>query len=123
MISLCGLWKGTTKDGKPYLAFGVQGGDGQDQNLLQFFLNVVEFDMNLQEAAESANRVSGLSFFRLLIYYRNYAKWPIALSKSPSVVVLGIVIILNMEKLWIIKLFMSDSRPALFGLRQTSPTK
>jgi gamma-glutamyltranspeptidase/glutathione hydrolase len=29
------------KDGKPFLAFAVQGGDSQDQNLLQFFLNVV----------------------------------------------------------------------------------
>jgi len=43
------------KDGKPFLAFAVQGGDSQDQNLLQFFLNVVEFDMNVQEAAEAAN--------------------------------------------------------------------
>jgi gamma-glutamyltranspeptidase/glutathione hydrolase len=43
------------KDGKPYLAFGVQGGDSQDQNLLQFFLNVVEFGMTVQEAAEAAN--------------------------------------------------------------------
>jgi gamma-glutamyltranspeptidase/glutathione hydrolase len=33
----------------------VQGGDSQDQNLLQFFLNVVEFGMNPQEAAEAAN--------------------------------------------------------------------
>lgn len=43
------------KDGKPYLAFAVQGGDSQDQNLLQFFLNIVEFDMNVQQAAEAAN--------------------------------------------------------------------
>ena len=43
------------KDGKPLLAFAVQGGDSQDQNLLQFFLNVVEFDMTVQEAAEAAN--------------------------------------------------------------------
>jgi gamma-glutamyltranspeptidase / glutathione hydrolase len=43
------------KDGKPWLAFSVQGGDSQDQNLLQFFLNVVEFGMNVQEAAEAAN--------------------------------------------------------------------
>ena len=43
------------KDGKPFLSFAVQGGDGQDQNLLQFFLNVVEFGMNVQEAAEAAN--------------------------------------------------------------------
>ena len=43
------------KDGKPWLAFAVQGGDTQDQNLLQFFLNVVEFGMTLQEASEAAN--------------------------------------------------------------------
>ncbi len=43
------------KDGKPYLSFAVQGGDSQDQNLLQFFLNVVEFGMNVQEAVEAAN--------------------------------------------------------------------
>jgi gamma-glutamyltranspeptidase / glutathione hydrolase len=46
------------KDGKPFLAFAVQGGDTQDQNLLQFFLNVVEFGMNVQEAAEGANITS-----------------------------------------------------------------
>jgi gamma-glutamyltranspeptidase/glutathione hydrolase len=43
------------KDGKPYLSFAVQGGDGQDQNLLQFFLNVVEFGMSVQQATEAAN--------------------------------------------------------------------
>ncbi len=43
------------KDGKPYLSFAVQGGDSQDQNLLQFFLNMVEFDMNVQQAVEAAN--------------------------------------------------------------------
>ena len=43
------------RDGEPFLSFAVQGGDGQDQNLLQFFLNVVEFDMNVQQAAEAAN--------------------------------------------------------------------
>lgn len=43
------------KDGKPFLAFGVQGGDTQDQNLLQFFLNMVEFGMNVQEASEAPN--------------------------------------------------------------------
>lgn len=46
------------KDGAPYLSFAVQGGDSQDQNLLQFFLNVVEFGMNVQEAAEAANITS-----------------------------------------------------------------
>ncbi len=43
------------KDGKPFLSFAVQGGDTQEQNLLQFFLNVVEFNMNVQQAAEAAN--------------------------------------------------------------------
>ncbi len=43
------------KDGKPYLCFSVQGGDSQDQNLLQFFLNVVEFGMTVQEATEAGN--------------------------------------------------------------------
>jgi gamma-glutamyltranspeptidase/glutathione hydrolase len=43
------------RDGEPWLAFAVQGGDTQDQNLLQFFLNVLEFDMTPQEAAEAAN--------------------------------------------------------------------
>lgn len=43
------------KDGKPFLSFAVQGGDTQDQNLLQFFLNVVEFGMTPQQAAEAAN--------------------------------------------------------------------
>lgn len=43
------------KDGKPFLAFGVQGGDTQDQNLLQFFLNMVEFGMTVQQASEAAN--------------------------------------------------------------------
>lgn len=43
------------KDGEPYMAFGVQGGDTQDQNLVQFFLNVVEFGMTVQQAAEASN--------------------------------------------------------------------
>jgi gamma-glutamyltranspeptidase/glutathione hydrolase len=46
------------KDGKPFLAFAVQGGDTQDQNLLQFFLNIVEFGMTPQEAAEAPNFIS-----------------------------------------------------------------
>ncbi len=43
------------KDGQPFMAFSVQGGDSQDQNLLQFFLNTVEFGMTPQEAVEAAN--------------------------------------------------------------------
>ncbi len=40
------------------MAFSVQGGDTQDQNLLQFFLNIVEFGMNVQQAAEAHNITS-----------------------------------------------------------------
>ena len=43
------------KEGKPYLAMAVQGGDSQDQNLLQWFLNIVEFGMTPQQAAEAHN--------------------------------------------------------------------
>ncbi len=46
------------KDGKPFLSFAVQGGDTQDQNLLQFFLDVVEWGMNVQEACEAPNITS-----------------------------------------------------------------
>ena len=46
------------RDGKPLMAFSVQGGDSQDQNLLQFFLNMVEFDMNVQQAVEAHNITS-----------------------------------------------------------------
>lgn len=43
------------KEGKPYLSFAVQGGDTQDQNLIQFFLNMHEFGMTVQQACEAAN--------------------------------------------------------------------
>lgn len=43
------------RNGRPVLSFSVQGGDGQDQNLLQMFLNVVEWGMTVQQAAEAAN--------------------------------------------------------------------
>ena len=46
------------KDGRPFLAFAVQGGDTQDQNLLQCFLNMVEFGMDVQQAVEAANITS-----------------------------------------------------------------
>ena len=41
------------KDGKPYLSFAKQAGDEQDQLLLQFFLNIVEFGMTVQESCEA----------------------------------------------------------------------
>ncbi|HQQ95958.1 MAG TPA: gamma-glutamyltransferase [Cyclobacteriaceae bacterium] len=41
------------KDGKPFLSFAKQAGDEQDQLLLQFFLNIVEFNMTVQESCEA----------------------------------------------------------------------
>ena len=41
------------RGGEPYLAFGTPGGDQQDQWSLSFFLNHVEFGMNLQEAIDA----------------------------------------------------------------------
>jgi gamma-glutamyltranspeptidase / glutathione hydrolase len=41
------------KDGKPFLSFAKQAGDEQDQLLIQFFLNIVEFGMTVQEACEA----------------------------------------------------------------------
>ncbi|MBK7661488.1 MAG: gamma-glutamyltransferase [Betaproteobacteria bacterium] len=46
------------REGQPWLAFSVQGGDAQDQNLLQYFLNLVEWNMTPQEAAEAAGFLS-----------------------------------------------------------------
>ena len=48
-------------NGEPYLAFGTTGGDQQDQWTLQFFLNVVDFGMDLQAAIE-APKFSTLHF-------------------------------------------------------------
>jgi len=43
------------RDGEPYMVFGTPGGDQQDQWTLQFFLNYVEFGMNVQEAVDAPN--------------------------------------------------------------------
>jgi gamma-glutamyltranspeptidase / glutathione hydrolase len=40
------------RDGKPYMVFGTPGADTQPQAQLQFFLNVAEFGMNVQQALE-----------------------------------------------------------------------
>jgi gamma-glutamyltranspeptidase/glutathione hydrolase len=69
------------KDGKPYLAFAVQGGDTQDQNLLQFFLNVVEFGMNVQEAVESPNITS----YQMRSSFGDHESRPGAITLSASV--------------------------------------
>jgi gamma-glutamyltranspeptidase / glutathione hydrolase len=49
------------KDGKPIMPFGTPGADVQPQAMLQFVLNIVEFGMDPQEAAE-APRLSTYSF-------------------------------------------------------------
>ena len=41
------------KDGKPYLAWNTPGGDNQPQAMIQTFLSVVHFGMNVQQAVES----------------------------------------------------------------------
>lgn len=46
------------KDGKPYVVFGTPGADTQPQTQLQFFLNVVEFGMSVQEALEQPTVIS-----------------------------------------------------------------
>ena len=46
------------KDGKPWIAFGTPGSDTQPQTQLQFFLNVAEFGMNVQEALEQPTVIS-----------------------------------------------------------------
>ncbi len=46
------------KDGKPYLAWNTPGGDNQPQAMLQAFLAVVHFGMNVQQAVEAATVTS-----------------------------------------------------------------
>ena len=41
------------KDGEPFMSWSTHAGDAQDQVLLQIFLNVVHFGMNIQEAVEA----------------------------------------------------------------------
>jgi gamma-glutamyltranspeptidase / glutathione hydrolase len=42
------------KDGRPWLSFGVMGGDMQAQGHVQVVLNLIDFGMNVQEAGEVA---------------------------------------------------------------------
>ena len=42
------------RDGRPFLSFGVMGGDLQPQGHVQVLLNLLEFGMNVQEAGEAA---------------------------------------------------------------------
>ena len=42
-----------TKDGEPYISFGVMGGDFQPQGHTQIVMNLIDFGMNLQEAGDA----------------------------------------------------------------------
>ncbi|MEJ2163121.1 MAG: gamma-glutamyltransferase [Robiginitalea sp.] len=42
-----------TKDGNPWVSFGVMGGDFQPQGHTQIVMNLIDFGMNLQEAGDA----------------------------------------------------------------------
>jgi len=49
------------KDAKPWLSFGVMGGDHQTQGQVQVLVNLIDFGMNVQEAGETARANHGAS--------------------------------------------------------------
>ncbi|PYR61627.1 MAG: gamma-glutamyltransferase [Acidobacteria bacterium] len=49
------------KDGKPWLSFGVMGGDHQAQGHVQVLANLIDFGMNVQEAGEAARVHHGMN--------------------------------------------------------------
>ncbi len=73
------------KNGKPYLAWNTPGGDNQPQAMLQAFLNVVVFGMNVQQAVEAATVTS--SAFGAAMYpqpVKGTLTMPRVLADSPA---------------------------------------
>jgi gamma-glutamyltranspeptidase/glutathione hydrolase len=78
-----------TRDGAPHMVFGTPGGDAQDQVTLQFFLNYVEFGMNIQEALDAPTVFS--RHFPSSFYPRQaYPGHVTADSRIPSDVIAGL---------------------------------
>jgi gamma-glutamyltranspeptidase/glutathione hydrolase len=69
------------KDGRPFLSVAVQGGDTQDQNTLQFLLNVIEFGMNVQQAVEAAN----INSYQMRNSFNDHSSFPGRLLMNESV--------------------------------------
>ena len=73
------------KDGLPWMAFSVQGGDSQDQNLLQHFLNIVEFGMTPQQSVEAPN----MNSFQMRNSFQDHTSQPgrmLVASSTPEAV-------------------------------------
>jgi gamma-glutamyltranspeptidase/glutathione hydrolase len=73
------------KDGLPWMAFSVQGGDSQDQNLLQCFLNILEFGMTPQQAVEAPN----MNSFQMRNSFQDHTSQPgrmLVASSTPEAV-------------------------------------
>ena len=73
------------RDGLPWMAFSVQGGDSQDQNLLQAFLNIVEFGMTPQQAVEASN----MNSFQMRNSFQDHTSRPgrmLVAASTPAVV-------------------------------------
>jgi gamma-glutamyltranspeptidase/glutathione hydrolase len=73
------------RDGQPWMAFSVQGGDSQDQNLLQYFLNVLEFGMTPQQAVEAPN----MNSFQMRNSFQDHTSQPgrmLVASSTPAAI-------------------------------------
>ena len=58
-IGITWVYRMGYEDGKPWLSFGVMGGSMQPQAHAQIIINLVDFDMNLQEAGDAARMRHG----------------------------------------------------------------